>query len=63
MKCCRIYLDIKQYATDVLKMYGLDKYVQRLLHRKDINKGWEGAAKDLRLLQVPLKDVILVDVT
>jgi len=51
----------KEYAEYMVKAFGIDKYVQKLLHRRDCTEFWQGVTKDLKKLNVPLKDVILVD--
>ena len=47
----------------MLKAFGIDKYIKKLFHRGDCSETWLGIAKDLTILKVPLKDVILIDVT
>jgi len=52
----------KQYATWVLDQLKIIKYVKRLFHRKHLVDSWQGyLTKDLSLLGVPMKDVILID--
>lgn len=47
----------------MIKRLGIEKYIDRLYHRKDCKSTWHGLAKDLSILNIPLKDVVLIDVT
>jgi len=51
----------KEYAEAMIKRLNIGKYINRLFHREDCMSKWHGVSKNLSILGVPLKDVVLVD--
>lgn len=46
----------------MIERLGIGKYLFKILHKEDCKSSWRGLTKDLSILRVPLKDIILIDV-